>query len=63
MGSMLSQIGFTTASLIFVVACVGFCVGALANVYLTGKVAFGKLLVLGDHIPWFCSSHTELSLV
>ncbi|KAF8966641.1 MFS general substrate transporter [Flammula alnicola] len=42
------HVNFTIVSLIFVFACVGFIVGALANMYLTDKFGFGKTLVLGS---------------
>ncbi|KAF6765354.1 major facilitator superfamily domain-containing protein [Ephemerocybe angulata] len=32
---------------VFVVSCVGFILGALANVWLTDKLGFGKVMVLG----------------
>ncbi|KAF9528584.1 major facilitator superfamily domain-containing protein [Crepidotus variabilis] len=42
------NIGFAIVSLIFVFGCVGFIVGALANLYLTDKLGFGKLIFLGS---------------
>ncbi|TFL07867.1 MFS general substrate transporter [Pterulicium gracile] len=41
-------VGFTVVSMIFVVACIGFCVGALANAYFTDRIPFGKILVLAS---------------
>ncbi|TFL07868.1 MFS general substrate transporter [Pterulicium gracile] len=41
------NVGFTVVSLIFVIACIGFCTGALFNAYFTGKIAFGKIIVIG----------------
>ncbi|KAF9528651.1 MFS general substrate transporter [Crepidotus variabilis] len=37
------NIGFAIVSLIFVFACLGFIVGALANIYLTDRFGFGKV--------------------
>lgn len=41
------NLGYLVVSLIFVVACVGFILGALANVWLTDRLGFGKVIVLG----------------
>jgi fucose permease len=41
------HVGFTLVSLIFVIACVGFCIGALINVFATGRINFGKIIVIG----------------
>lgn len=41
------NVNFTVVSLIFIVNCVGFVAGATANVILTYKVGFGKLMVIG----------------
>ncbi|TFL07866.1 major facilitator superfamily domain-containing protein [Pterulicium gracile] len=40
------NVGFTMVSLIFVVACIGYCTGAVFNAYFTDRIAFGKVLVL-----------------
>ncbi|KAG1876342.1 major facilitator superfamily domain-containing protein [Suillus subluteus] len=40
-------LNFTVVSLIFVFACVGFLSGAFANLYLSGRFGFGKVIVLG----------------
>lgn len=40
------SVGFTMVSLIFVVACIGYCSGAVFNAYFTDRIAFGKLLVI-----------------
>ncbi|KAK7438403.1 hypothetical protein VKT23_018016 [Stygiomarasmius scandens] len=45
------QIKFVVASLIFVCACVGFVSGAMANVYLSERMKFGKILLLGGLFP------------
>ncbi|EIM91270.1 MFS general substrate transporter [Stereum hirsutum FP-91666 SS1] len=41
------NIGFVVVSMIFVVNCFGFIFGATANVYLSDKLGFGKVMVLG----------------
>ncbi|EGN92872.1 hypothetical protein SERLA73DRAFT_172543 [Serpula lacrymans var. lacrymans S7.3] len=41
------NVGFTTVSLIFVFACIGFLIGATTNVILTDKLGFGKVIVIG----------------
>ncbi|CAA7270200.1 unnamed protein product [Cyclocybe aegerita] len=41
-------VGTALVSLTFVFACVGFVSGALLNMYLTGKMSFGKILVFGS---------------
>uniref|UniRef100_A0A8H7XWM1 Major facilitator superfamily (MFS) profile domain-containing protein n=1 Tax=Psilocybe cubensis TaxID=181762 RepID=A0A8H7XWM1_PSICU len=43
-----APVNFTIVSLIFVFACVGFLSGALANIYLTDKIGFGKAIVFGS---------------
>ncbi|THV06969.1 MFS general substrate transporter [Dendrothele bispora CBS 962.96] len=45
------QISFVVASLIFVCTCIGFLIGAMSNVYLSEKMKFGKILVLGGLAP------------
>ncbi|KAF8155522.1 MFS general substrate transporter [Crassisporium funariophilum] len=42
------HVGFAIVSLIFVFACIGFVGGALANIYLTSRFGFGKILVVGS---------------
>ncbi|KAF8068709.1 MFS general substrate transporter [Lyophyllum atratum] len=42
------HVGFAVVSLLFVLACVGFIFGALINVPLSGKLGFGKVIVLGS---------------
>ncbi|KAF7349975.1 MFS domain-containing protein [Mycena venus] len=42
------HVGYTVVSLIFVLQCVGCLGGALANILLTQKYGFGKLLLLGS---------------
>ncbi|OJT07476.1 Bypass of stop codon protein 6 [Trametes pubescens] len=42
------NIGFAVVSLIFVFGAAGFLGGALANVYLTDRFGFGKVLFLGS---------------
>ncbi|KAG7448141.1 MFS general substrate transporter [Guyanagaster necrorhizus] len=39
---------YTIVSLIFVCACFGFLSGAFANIVLTPKLGFGKLMILGS---------------
>lgn len=43
--------GFVIVSLIFVFACIGFIGGALFNIYLTGRLGFGKTIVFGSLFP------------
>ncbi|KAH9847458.1 major facilitator superfamily domain-containing protein [Lenzites betulinus] len=42
------NIGFAAVSLIFVFAATGFLSGAIVNVFLTDRLGFGKVLVLGS---------------
>ncbi|GJE94799.1 MFS general substrate transporter [Phanerochaete sordida] len=42
------HVNYTIVSLIFVFNCVGFVSGAAANVHLTDKLGFGKVMVLGS---------------
>lgn len=42
------HVGFAVVSLIFVIACVGYISGALANVPLSDKLGLGKSLVIGS---------------
>ncbi|KAM5540128.1 hypothetical protein V8D89_006268 [Ganoderma adspersum] len=39
---------FAVVSLIFVANCIGFLAGATANVWLTDRLGFGKVMVLGS---------------
>ncbi|RDX47216.1 MFS general substrate transporter [Lentinus brumalis] len=41
------HIGFAVVSLVFVTSACGFFLGAMANVYLTDKFGFGKVLLIG----------------
>lgn len=41
------RVGFAVVSLIFVVNCIGFVIGALSNVWLFDRIGFGKVMVLG----------------
>ncbi|KAK0460110.1 MFS general substrate transporter [Desarmillaria tabescens] len=41
------HVNFVIVSLIFIMACVGFVVGALINVPLLDRIGFGKVLVIG----------------
>ncbi|TEB34190.1 MFS general substrate transporter [Coprinellus micaceus] len=41
------NVGYTVVSVIFVLSCIGFIIGALVNVWLQNKLGFGKTLVLG----------------
>ncbi|KAJ7108526.1 major facilitator superfamily domain-containing protein [Mycena epipterygia] len=41
------NVGFVMVSLTFVLACVGFIAGALANVHWSDKFGFGKMIVFG----------------
>ncbi|KAH8829029.1 MFS general substrate transporter [Flagelloscypha sp. PMI_526] len=40
------NVNFTTVSLLFVFACVGYMIGAFANIYLSDRLGFGKTLLL-----------------
>ncbi|KIP12094.1 hypothetical protein PHLGIDRAFT_113885 [Phlebiopsis gigantea 11061_1 CR5-6] len=42
------HVGYTVVSLIFIFNCLGFVSGAAANVHLTDKFGFGKVMVLGS---------------
>lgn len=42
------HVGFTIVSLIFIFACLGFILGALANVRLTDRLGFGKTIIFGS---------------
>ncbi|KAF8191791.1 MFS general substrate transporter [Pholiota molesta] len=42
------HVNFTIVSLIFVFACIGFVGGAVANMYLTPRFGFGKVIVFGS---------------
>ncbi|KAI0760312.1 MFS general substrate transporter [Fomes fomentarius] len=42
------HVGFAVVSLIFVFNCIGFLTGAAANVWLTDKLGFGKVMVIGS---------------
>ncbi|EJD07347.1 MFS general substrate transporter [Fomitiporia mediterranea MF3/22] len=42
------NVNFTIVSLIFIMNCVGFLLGAATNVFLTERLGFGKVLVLGS---------------
>ncbi|KDQ58647.1 hypothetical protein JAAARDRAFT_155195 [Jaapia argillacea MUCL 33604] len=44
------HVGFAVVSLLFVANCVGFVSGAMANVALTEKLGFGKVIVLGSSL-------------
>jgi len=41
------HIGFAVVSLIFVFNCVGFILGAISNIYISKKLGFGKVILLG----------------
>ncbi|KAI0819203.1 MFS general substrate transporter [Trametes gibbosa] len=41
------HVGFTLVSLIFVFNCLGFVVGAAANVWLMDRFGFGKVMIIG----------------
>ncbi|KZT23727.1 MFS general substrate transporter [Neolentinus lepideus HHB14362 ss-1] len=41
------HVGFAVVSLIFISNCIGFIAGATANVALTHRLGFGKVIVLG----------------
>ncbi|EJC99149.1 MFS general substrate transporter [Fomitiporia mediterranea MF3/22] len=41
------KIGYTIVSLVFVLSGTGFVVSAIANVYLSHKVGFGKVVMMG----------------
>ncbi|EIW55079.1 MFS general substrate transporter [Trametes versicolor FP-101664 SS1] len=41
------HVGFAVVSLIFVFNCVGFVTGAAANVWLTDRLGFGTVMVIG----------------
>ncbi|KAG8944999.1 hypothetical protein FRC04_001254 [Tulasnella sp. 424] len=40
------HIGYTVVSMLFVVGCIGFMAGALSNIYLFGRLGFGKTITL-----------------
>ncbi|KAI0654399.1 major facilitator superfamily domain-containing protein [Cubamyces menziesii] len=42
------HVGFAIVSLIFVFNCVGFVTGAAANVWLTDRLGFGTVMVIGS---------------
>ncbi|KAI0325924.1 MFS general substrate transporter [Cubamyces sp. BRFM 1775] len=42
------HVGFAVVSLIFVFNCVGFVTGAAANVWLTDRLGFGTVMVIGS---------------
>ncbi|KAI0322837.1 MFS general substrate transporter [Amylostereum chailletii] len=42
------HVGFAVVSLIFVANCIGFVTGSLSNIWLTRKLGFGKIIVLGS---------------
>ncbi|KAL9710438.1 hypothetical protein Ac2012v2_006738 [Leucoagaricus gongylophorus] len=42
------HVNFTIVSLIFIFACLGFILGALANVHLTHRFGFGKTIIFGS---------------
>lgn len=42
------NVGFAVVSMIFVLNCIGFVTGATANVHLSDKFGFGKVMVLGS---------------
>ncbi|KAA1477464.1 MFS general substrate transporter [Dentipellis sp. KUC8613] len=41
------NISYAVVSLLFIAGCVGIVAGGLSNVYLTAKLGFGKVIVLG----------------
>ncbi|THH06656.1 hypothetical protein EW145_g3933 [Phellinidium pouzarii] len=41
------HIGFTVVSMIFISNCIGFVIGAVANVRMTQKLGFGRTIVIG----------------
>ncbi|KAJ3839168.1 major facilitator superfamily domain-containing protein [Lentinula raphanica] len=42
------SVGFAVVSLLFVVNCCGFVVGAAVNIWLNERLGFGKVMVLGS---------------
>lgn len=42
------HVGYAVVSLIFIFNCVGFVTAAAANVHLTDKLGFGKVMVIGS---------------
>ncbi|KAI0064423.1 MFS general substrate transporter [Artomyces pyxidatus] len=42
------HVGFAVVSLLFIMNCVGFVVGSLSNIYLTDRIGFGRVIVLGS---------------
>ncbi|EJD07335.1 MFS general substrate transporter [Fomitiporia mediterranea MF3/22] len=46
------NVNYTVVSIIFIVICVGFFIGATANVYLSEKIGFGKVRSLGQIIAY-----------
>ncbi|CAE6433639.1 hypothetical protein ACGC1H_001494 [Rhizoctonia solani] len=41
------QVGFVVVSMLFVASCAGFISAAMINIYLTDKLGFGKVILLG----------------
>ncbi|TDL22800.1 MFS general substrate transporter [Rickenella mellea] len=42
------HIGYAVVALLFVMGCIGFVTGAAMNVYMTDKLGFGKVVVIGS---------------
>ncbi|TDL22801.1 MFS general substrate transporter [Rickenella mellea] len=42
------DVGYTVVSLLFIMVCIGFVLGAVTNVQMTDKLGFGKVIVLGS---------------
>ncbi|KAG8752025.1 hypothetical protein FRC14_007433 [Serendipita sp. 396] len=49
-------VGFAVVSIVFISGCVGFIVGALANVYWTDRYNFGTLMIVGSVAQVIASS-------
>ncbi|KAI0052068.1 MFS general substrate transporter [Auriscalpium vulgare] len=42
------HVGFAVVSLIFIANCVGFVAGSISNIYLTDRLGFGRVIVIGS---------------
>ncbi|KAI0066103.1 MFS general substrate transporter [Artomyces pyxidatus] len=45
------HVGYTIVSIVFVLNSIGFVAGSISNIYLTDKLGFGKVVVLGSVAP------------
>ncbi|ETW78486.1 hypothetical protein HETIRDRAFT_460334 [Heterobasidion irregulare TC 32-1] len=42
------HVNYTVVSLIFISNCIGFIIGSVSNIFLTERLGFGKVIVLGS---------------